>query len=239
MKIFDMIKILGLDTDESLPIIPDKPGKQPLNELSIYAKTDGVHFWENATIWFLSIDEKCKEEVDEIMKSIEDQIKETRENNQRELYKYVAVVELLKAIDNFNGGNGNFDMNTAQKYVGTINNKINESLDFADIQQMVELIEFIKKDSLYKELYFYVTEVQANKKERYRGGKAEEKKYKFGNIYHEKSDVVHITVYNDYVELNCDFDERTFEGELKINREYTFEEKIFKAFDNWRNFYKN
>ena len=64
----------------------------------------------------------------------------------------------------------------------------------------------------------------------------EKKDYSFGNIqYHEELDRVHITIYDDVVEISCTKEARgSYERKLDKRKKYTSEDKIISALDFWR-----
>lgn len=237
MKIVDLIKIIGLDKDEFIPFILLGPGQHLNNELTIYPTPKGICFYKEADVRMLSFNDENK--LYDIKNLIEKDIKEVY-NNGRELNRYLAVSELLISIDCFCGGKGDFDLKKARDYVSKINRKIIEALVFNEIADMKDLIHMIKKDKLYRELFFVVTEVCCNKSDRYRGYKQQENAYCFGNEkYHEDLDVVDITVYDDCVELLHREEGREHEQKLDLRRRYTLEQKIITALDCWRCFYWN
>lgn len=232
MKIIELIKIIELSKDYDTPIILMNPGQHDESELSIYSTSQGVCFYKDQDIWFLSISDADK--AYDIKTLIEKNIREVYDNV-RELNRYLAVSELLRAINIFNGGQGIIDFEKAKVYVNRINQQIGRSLDFHEIIKMENLIDLIKKDKLFRELFFSVNEVCCNRDERYRGYKKQENKYCFGNKkYHEDLDIVDITVYDDCVELLHRGEGRSHERDLDRRRPHTLEQKIISALDCWK-----
>jgi len=160
MKIIELIELIDLDKD--IPFIPLDAGKHPANELTIYSNADGICFWKDAEISSLSISENCKDKVYKIKRLLINHFNEL-DNNERELNKYLAVTELLIAIDLYREGKGTIDINEIKSYVNRLNSKMIESLDFKEIPNMKYLIDRVKKDKLYRECYFNIFEVMSNK----------------------------------------------------------------------------
>lgn len=238
MKIIELVTILELDKDDSLPIRLLNGGQHPQNELSIYSTSQGICFFRDEKI--LSINNNnCSDMVYRIKTFLEKRVKEVNDNK-RELDKYLAGSELLIAIDKYRGGEGNIDIEKAKEYVNTINRHIEDSLCFDDIIEMKELIEKIKKDKLYKELCFNVQEFCCKRADRFRGCIKHANRYCFGNKkYHEDLDLVHITIYDDCVELLHENEGRSYEYDLDNKVKHTLEQKIFFTLGCWQNIYKS
>jgi len=234
MKIKDLIDLIEIKKDFDIQFIPKGPGRGVPNELTIFPTSRGIGYWEDADIWFLGIDESCKEQVYEIKTLLKQNINGLNENED-ELDKFLAVSELLIAIDRFEGGLGKFDIEKAKEYVSKINRKIVESLDFEDILGMKDLKYSIENNKLYRQLCFNVCEVYCNKKDRYRGYGNKEKRYCFGNEkYHEELDVVDITIFTNYIELSHRKEGREHHRDLDIRNDNTTEQKILSALDCWK-----
>ena len=232
MKIVDLIKIIGLDKENSMPFILLEPGQYSDKELAIYPTSRGICFYKEQDVWFLSINDKNK--IYDIEQSIQRNIREVY-NNVRELNRYLAISELLIAIDRFYGGKGVLDLDKAKIYVDKVDKAIIEALSFDEISNMKNLIDIIKGDELYREMLFVVNEIGCNRDDRYKGYKKQENYYSFGNQkYHEDLDVVDITVYNDFVEILHRAEGREHERKLDQRRQNTVEEKIISALDCWR-----
>ena len=58
MKIKDMIEIIGI---KDIPLNMIKAGKLNKDKLSIWGDRNGINFYEDETIWSVSINEYCKE----------------------------------------------------------------------------------------------------------------------------------------------------------------------------------
>lgn len=239
MKIKKLIELIEIEKDFDIKFIPLGPGQSRKNVLTIYATENGIAYWEDADVSFLSIDESCERMVYDITQYLVKNIRGLDENT-RERDKYLAISEILIAIDLIKGGKGEIDLDQAKNYVNRLNQKVSNLLDFSEISNMKDLIDTILKDKLYRELCFSVTEIMCNKKDRYRGYNNQEKKYIFGNkMYHENLDVVVITLYNDCVEVLHQIEGNQRSKTLDMRREHSTEEKIFSALDCWKSAFWN
>lgn len=235
MKISEMIEILNINN--AVPFIPYPGGYGKKEQLTIYSTNEGICFWEDATIWFISIDENNKDFIYKIGSQLKSKFYKLNDNH-RELNKYLAVCQLLMAIHKYDSRNVQLSFEQIKKYVDDLNTHIYNSLDFNEISHMNDLIERIKGDEFYKELYFTVNEIKCRKADRYRGYQKKEKHYCFGNKrYHEKLDVVRITAYDDCVEMTCESGEIIPVMQLDMRTEHTLEGKIFLMLDKWRSHY--
>lgn len=234
MKISEMIEILNIN---NVPFIPYADGCGIKDTLTIYPTAKGISYWNNATIRFISIDKNNKDFIYEIGSKLKSEFYKL-EANSRELNKYLAVSQLLMAIDIYNGGKGQVPSGQIKQYVDNLNAHIYNSLDFSEISQMSDLIECIRADELYRELLFSVHEVKSRKADRYRGYDKKENHYSFGNRkYHEDLDVVRITTYDDCIEFTSKSGDIMPEKQLDMRRKHTLEGKILSALDNWRSHY--
>lgn len=88
MKIVDLIKIIGLDKENSISFFPLEPGQHPDKELAIYPTSKGICFYKELDVWFLSINDKNK--IYDIEQNIKRNIREVY-NNVHELNRYLAI----------------------------------------------------------------------------------------------------------------------------------------------------
>ena len=96
-------------------------------------------------------------------------------------------------------------------------------------------IREVKNNLFYKQLVFIIEGVNCRKQDKYKGYKKESVKYCFGNKkYHEDIDKVFISIYDDVVMLRYDRDGRSYQRNLRTNKEYTDESKILEALDCWK-----
>lgn len=220
---------------KDIPFIPQISGVREKGKLSIYSTKQGVCYWNGESIWSIGIDQNSQNEVYKIKQSLKKCAWEL-DDNDRELDKYVAVYEILYAINEYKGVNDDIEFDTIKRYVEILNKKILDSLDFQQILEMETLKNLIMKDKLYNQMLFNVHEVQSTKERQFSGYRKKKKDYSFGNIqYHEELDRVHITIYDDVVELFCEKEGRgSYERELDKRKIYTSEEKIISALDCWR-----
>mgnify|MGYP005755374155 FL=1 len=163
-------------------------------------------------------------------------------NNERELLRYFSVFQLLIAIDQASGNENcaSYDkyLETAKQYVTKINQTIIENYQTDDIQDMQKLIYILSNTSLYRELFFHVQVFDYNNRRPCPNKKS--KNFSFGNKrFHNELDKVHITIYNDYVELWHPIEGRSHARELSPNRTLSLEQKIIAALDCWQTYYKN
>lgn len=218
MKISEIVEILNIP---DIPFCPQMYGN-PNKGLTIYASNQGVCYSEHASVWFLGEDEKCKDQVKQLKYELSNIFKGL-EGNSRKLDRYVAVSELLLAIQQYSGVQSSLDSITEKivEYAEKLNQAIIDSLDFSQIEDKKDLIDYITKDKLYHELLFNVDEEHGPK-------------YTFGNMkYHEELDVVNITISGDSVSLHMAAEgAKTYSDTLRPNS--TSEQKIFRALYTWR-----
>lgn len=237
MQISEIIEILNID---DVPFVPYTGGYGTKGTLTIYSTNEGICYYKDATIWSISIgNDDNKDFIYKIGNQLKKKFYKLNDNH-RELDKYLAVCQLLIAIDRYNGGNGQLSFEQIKKYVDDLNTHIYKSLDFNEISHMSDLIEKIKKDELYKELYFSVYEIKSRKADRYKCYNKEEKHYCFGNKkYHEKLDVVRITAYDDCVEMTFEPHGLALKTPLDERAEHTLEGKIFLILDKLTSHYNS
>lgn len=224
MRISEVVEILNIPV---IPFCSQKAGSANEGKLTIYASKQGVCYWEDASIWFLGIDEKCKDQVKQLKYDLCNIFKGL-EGNSRKLDRYVAVSELLLAIQQYSGVQSSLDSITEKivEYAEKLNQAIIDSLDFSQIEDKKDLVDYIKKDELYHELLFNVDEKPGLK-------------YTFGNLkYHEKLDVVNVTLTENEVWLHMVADGAQIYSDTWERRlDLTSEQKIFRALNARRNAY--
>lgn len=227
-------QVISLINIKDIQFIPQMSGVREKGKLSIYSSKQGVCYWDGESIWSIGIDQNSQNEMHKIKQYLKNCSCELG-NNDRELDKYVAVYEILYAINEYKGIDDDIKFDTIKRYVEILNKEILDSLDFQQILEMETLKNLIIKDKLYNQMLFNVHEVQSTK-ERQFSGYIEKKDYSFGNIqYHEELDRVHITIYDDVVEISCAKEERgSYERKLDNRKRYTSEDKIISALDCWR-----
>ena len=232
MKIKDMIEIIGI---KDIPLNMIKAGKLNKDKLSIWGDRNGINFYEDETIWSVSINENCKEEKYEI----EQKIRQSKYNiNNIELNKYVAIYEVLQAINEYNNVYNDISIEKLGNYTNKLNEHIMNNLDFKEISNMEILKSLVSEDKFYRELYFFFFLLKGDKKNIAILTDKEKSNYKFGNIkYYEELNRVNIYIYNDYIELVYEAVGRKWSDHLISN--LTLEEKIIRALDIWKTYYSN
>ena len=228
-------QVISLINIKDIPFIHQMSSVREKGKLSIYSSEQGVCYWNGESIWSIGIDQNCQNEIYKIKQSLKNCSWELG-NNDRELDKYVAVYEILYAINEYKGIDDDIKFDTVKRYVEILNKEILDSLDFQQILEMETLKNLIIKDKLYNQMIFNAHEVQSTKERHFSGYRIEEKDYSFGNIqYHEELDRVHITIYDDVVEIYCEIEGRgSYECKLDKRKRYTSEDKIISALDCWR-----
>ena len=233
-------QVISLMNINNIPFIPLASIARTKGDLSIYATKQGVCYWSEESIWSIEIDENSKNMLYPIKKELIQYSPELHDNS-RELSKYVAVFEILHAINKYKNSNNGISFDTIKNYVDVLNKEILNTLDFQQIPQMELLKKIITKDKLFNQMVFNVSEIQSAKKNPFSGYHINKKEYCFGNvIYHEHLDCVHITIYDDCFELCCDIESRgSYEHAFDLRKHLTLEQKIISAFDYWQNYYQN
>lgn len=228
-------QVISLINIKDIPFVPQMSGVREKGKLPIYSSKQGVCYWNGESIWSIGINQNSQNEIYKIKQSLKNCSWELA-NNDRELDKYVAVYEILYAINEYKGIDDNIKFDTIKRYVEILNKEILDSLDFQQILEMETLKNLIIKDKLYNQMLFNVHEVHSTKERQFSEYKIEKKDYSFGNIqYHEELDRVHITIYDDVVEISCTKEARgSYERKLDKRKKYTSEDKIISALDCWR-----
>lgn len=228
-------QVISLINIKDIQFIPQMSGVREKGKLSIYSSKQGVCYRDGESIWSIGIDQNSQNEMYKFKQYLKNCSCELG-NNDRELDKYVAVYEILYAINEYKGIDDDIKFDTIKRYVEILNKEILDSLDFQQILEMETLKNLIIKDKLYNQMLFNVYEVQSTKERQFSGYRIEKKDYSFGNIqYHEELDRVHITIYDDVVEISCAKEERgSYERKLDNRKRYTSEDKIISALDCWR-----
>jgi|GEM_PF-4173609 len=233
-------QVISLINIKDIPFIPQMSGIREKGKLSIYSSKQGVCYWNGESIWSIGIDQNCQNEIYKIRQRLKNCSLELGDND-RELDKYVAVYEILYAINEYKGIDDDIKFDTIERYVEILNKEILDSLDFQQILEMETLKNLIIKDKLYNQMLFNVHEVQSTKEREFSEYRIEKKDYSFGNIqYHEELDRVHITIYDDVFEISCAKEERgSYKRKLDKRKRYTSEDKIISALDSWRCSFRN
>lgn len=232
-------KLISLMNIKSVPFLIQPDTIRESYQLPIYATAQGVCYWREESIWSLGMDEESEAETDRIRQEIKDQIPGLYDG--RELDKYVAVYEILSAVKEYRGEEGDIEIRSLAGYVELINIVIAEELDFGQIPDMAELRGIISSDQLYRQMLFEVCEVDCAKEGYLAGDDVHRRNYCFGNVeYHEKPDKVGVLIYEDCVEVICTREPRVrFRHMLKSEKKLSSEEKIIQALDFWRSAYRN
>lgn len=236
MKISQAISLMNI---KNVPFKSQRSGiKRKKGMLAIYATKQGVYYWNEESIWSIGIKQDTEDELYQIKQMLKQNDKKLNGNN-RELDKYVAVFEILHAVNEYRGVNDTIPFETIKRYVEILNKGIFASLDFHEISGMEILKKLIMENKLYSQMLFTVCEIRSTKKEEYLGYKKEKRYYCFGNIkYHEELDKVHITIYDDYVQISCNKEiHDRYEQKLDIGKNFTLEQKIILALDCWSGYY--
>lgn len=227
-------QIISLVNINDIPFMPQKGTGREKGKLPIYSTKEGVCYLNEESIWSIGNDQNSQEKTYEIKKILENWSKELGEND-IEMDKYVAVFELLLAINEYKSIDDNVELDTVKRYVEIINKEIFDALDFQQVSEMKALKDLIMKDKLYNQMLFKVKEVKSTKNRQFLECRIESKNYLFGNIqYHEKLDIVNIIIYDDVVEIFCAKEGRGSECKLDKRKKYTAEEKIILTLDCWR-----
>lgn len=238
MTILDLIEILQLNKENNI-FIPLPPGPYFEDHSIFQVSSKKIIFYEGLTLpeFYNSRKEASYALVEYIQKNVESVY-----DNKRELLRYFSVFQLLIAIDKATGHDDceSYDkyLETAKQYVTKINQAIKENYQTDDIQDMKDLICILLEDSLYRELFFHVQVFDYSKKRPCPNKKS--KDYFFGNKrFHNELDKVHITIYNDYVELHHPIEGRSHERDLTPNNTLSLEQKIIAALDYWQTYFNN
>ena len=238
MTILDLIEILQLNKENNI-FIPLPPGPYFEDHSIFQVSSKKIIFYEGLTLpeFYNSRKEASYALVEYIQKNVESVY-----DNKRELLRYFSVFQLLIAIDKATGHDDceSYDkyLETAKQYVTKINQAIKENYQTDDIQDMQDLKYILYSTPLYLELFFDVQVFDYDKKRPCPNKKS--KDLSFGNKrFHNEMDKVHITIYNDYVDLWHPIEGRSHERELSPNRTLSLEQIIIAALDCWQTYYKN
>lgn len=238
MTVLDLIEILQLNKGNN--IFTPLPSGSYFKTHSVFdVSSKKIIFYEELTLseFYDSKKDKSYDLITYIQKNVESVY-----NNERELLRYFSVFQLLIAIDLASGNENcaSYDkyLETAKQYVTKINQAIKENYQTDDIQDMQDLKYILYSTPLYLELFFDVQVFDYDKKRPCPNKKS--KDLSFGNKrFHNEMDKVHITIYNDYVELWHPIEGRSHERELSPNIDLSLEQKIITALDCWQTYYKN
>ena len=238
MTVLDLIEILQLNKDNT--IFTPIPSRSYLKTHSVFDVTSKkIIFYEGLDL--SEVYDSKKDKSYDLITYIQKNVGSVY-NNERELLRYFSVFQLLIAIDQASGKDNceSYDkyLDTAKEYVTKINQAIKENYQTDDIQDMQDLKYILYSTPLYLELFFDVQVFDYDKKRPCPNKKS--KDLSFGNKrFHNEMDKVHITIYNDYVDLWHPIEGRSHERELSPNRTLSLEQKIIAALDCWQTYYKN
>lgn len=232
MTITEVISLINI---KDIPFIPQKPGNIKKEMLPIYSSLHGVCYYEGLSIQSVGSDENSKKETYQIKQKLT-HFSAKLADDERELNKYVAIFEILNAINKYKCINNNVECDIVKDYVDILNTKILNSLDFNQIPKMEILKELITHDKLYSQMLFNVYEICSTAELEFSNHRIEKRSYSFGNIkYHEELDCVSIRAYDDSVMISCMKEQRSpYTLKLDQHKEYTLEKKIISALDYWR-----
>ena len=229
-------QVISLINIKDIPFLPQMSGTGKKEKLPIYSTNQGVCYLEEVSIWSIGSDKNIRNEIYRIIQKWK-KYDPKLDSDERELNKYVAVYEILDAINEYKSVDDDIKFDTINRYVEMINKEIIDSLDFQKIREMENLKYLIKNDRVYNQMQFNVYEIQSTKEMQFSVGKKDEEEcLLFGNInYHEELDIVCIKIYEDCVEIHCKIEAgECYERKLDIRKKYTLEEKIISALDCWK-----
>lgn len=238
MTVLNLIEILQLNKENNI-FIPLPSGPYFVSHYNFEVSSKKIIFYEELTL--PEFYDSQKNISCDLIKFIQDNVV-SKYDNKREFLRYFSVLQLLIAIDKATGIDDceSYDqyLETTKEYVTKINQAIKENYQTDDIQDMQDLKYILYSTSLYLELFFHVQVFDYNKRRPCPNKKS--KNFSFGNKrFHNELDKVHITIYNDYVELWHPIEGRSHERELSPNRTLSLEQKIITALDCWQTYYKN
>jgi hypothetical protein len=231
VKIKEVVDLLGIENEYNVPFhfLSEDLLVNSHHRSSIVSTQYGVVCGENETIWSVGLLEGREEQVNLIKTDIQRCITDL---DDRDMDKYMAIMQILLAVDVFQEGSGRVELRKAKDYVGQIDHEIKVALDFHEIQEMKDLIRLIRADRLCSQLCFQVSVIA--------GGKGEQNLKKenlsFGNTkYCEALDLVYITIYEDCFELYCLKEGTSRESRFEGTKAYTLEDRILYALFDWKN----
>lgn len=234
MKIKQIVSLIDFGTIPFLAQPQQIGGPRAERTLPIYATEKGVCYYEKESIWSIGIAPHSKKKIYEI----KNRYLKTINDEDIDFDKYIAIYEILYAINEYKGIEDDINFDVLKKYVDEINKIILNELDFQQVPEMKTLKKIIMKNKLYNQMIFCVDDIRSIKEKRFLQQKTEEKRYVFGNIkYHEELDKVNITIYDDCVELVCEKEGKKHTENLNKEMNYTSEDKIISALDCWRNYF--
>lgn len=238
MTVLDLIEILQLNKGNNI-FTPLPSGPYFVSHYNFEVSSKKIIFYEELTL--PEFYDSQKNISCDLIKFIQDNVV-SKYDNKREFLRYFSVLQLLIAIDKATGIDDceSYDqyLETTKEYVTKINQAIKENYQTDDIQDMQDLKYILYSTPLYLELFFDVQVFDYDKKRPCPNKKS--KDLSFGNKrFHNELDKVHITIYNDYVELWHPIEGRSHERELSPNRTLSLEQKIIAALDCWQTYYKN
>jgi hypothetical protein len=233
VKIKEVVDLLGLENEYEVPFHFITDYQYENKKASICSTQRGIVCDEEETIWSLGVSDGEHSQADVIKTDIQKFITDLDE---RDMDKYLAVTELLLAIDSYQGGKGKVELRKAEEYVGRIDAEIKKSLDFRDIKGMDALIKWIRWDRLYRQLCFRVSVYPCTRAEHGRAEKKMIRTLNFGNtMYCEALDIVYITIFEDGFELYCVKEGTSWKDKYDKSRICSLEDQIMCALYYWRN----
>ena len=172
MKISDLLEISEICKDHQVQFIPMKPGTMDRNEVAIYGKQDGIHYFITDTCFGVSACDNC---VD-LKRKLQFQNEKWFYNIQEvaAVYdRYLALAEILLSIDEHYKINAIkvdsiYNQENIRKYADKIEKCICDSLKFDDISEMSHLKDMVLRNKLYRELVFNVSIWECNESEQYK-----------------------------------------------------------------------
>jgi hypothetical protein len=233
VKIKEVVDLLGLENEYAVPFHFITDYQFENKKASICSTQQGIVCDEEETIWSLGATDGEHSQADVIKTDIQHCIGGLDE---RDMDKYLAVTELLLAIDSYQGGKGRVELRKAEEYVSRIDAEIRKSLDFRDIEGMDALIKWIRWDRVYRQLCFRVSVFPSTRAEHRQVETEKIQTLNFGNtMYCEALDIVYITIYEDGFELYCVKEGTSWKDKFDKVQVHTTEERIMCALYYWRN----
>lgn len=237
MTVLDLIEIMELNKENDI-FIPLPSGPYFVSHYNFEISSKKIIFYEELTL--PEFYDSQKNISCDLIKFIQDNVV-SKYDNKREFLRYFSVFQLLIAIDQVSGNDNcvSYDkyLEIAKQYVEKINQAIEENYQTDSIKDMKDLMYILFNSSLYHELYFHIQVFDYNKN---RPRPNKNKDFSFGNKrFHNGLDIVHITIYNDYVELWHPIEGRSHERELSLNNTLSLEQKIIAALDCWQTYFNN
>lgn len=163
-------QVISLINIKDIPFLPQMSGTGKKEKLPIYSTNQGVCYLEEVSIWSIGSDKNIRNEIYRIIQKWK-KYDPKLDSDERELNKYVAVYEILDAINEYKSVDDDIKFDTIKRYVEMINKEIIDSLDFQKIREMENLKYLIKNDRVYNQMQFNVYEIQSTKEMQFSVGK--------------------------------------------------------------------